>query len=366
MRTKLQLLLIVTSVTALAACGTPGAPQPPSLNLPRPSEDLSVVRKGDKVTLRWTPSRQNTDRTNIRVARLGPARVCRAINAFPILQCVQPAGDIPASQIASSIATTGAPQNLEFTDTLNQQIEDQYPAGFATYAVEALNNRGRSAGLSNQVRVPLAPTQSAPADVTAQVEPNAISIRWTTAPPRQIAGISYAHRIYRSEESSPAETLIGQTPAQPAAPLAGEFADRNFEWQKSYVYRVTPLTIVSAEGKNIAEVEGASSPGVKVFTNDIFPPAVPSGLEAVYSGVGQKPFIDLTWIPNTESDLAGYNIYRHEAGQPPAKINRELVKTPAFRDESVLPGKKYFYSVTAVDLRGNESGKSEETSETVP
>jgi len=27
---------------------------------------------------------------------------------------------------------------------------------------------------------------------------------------------------------------------------------------------------------------------------------------------------------------------------------------------------KYFYAVSAVDLRGNESGKSEETSETVP
>jgi hypothetical protein len=32
----------------------------------------------------------------------------------------------------------------------------------------------------------------------------------------------------------------------------------------------------------------------------------------------------------------------------------------------VNSGKKFFYSVTAVDLRGNESGQSEETSETVP
>jgi len=49
------------------------------------------------------------------------------------------------------------------------------------------------------------------------------------------------------------------------------------------------------------------------------------------------------------------------------KINSELVKTPRFPDPKVLPGVKYSYSVTAVDLRGNESGKSEEeTSETVP
>jgi hypothetical protein len=43
-----------------------------------------------------------------------------------------------------------------------------------------------------------------------------------------------------------------------------------------------------------------------------------------------------------------------------------LVKTPAFRDTSVQPGTKYFYSVSAVDLRNNESARSPETSEAVP
>jgi fibronectin type 3 domain-containing protein len=43
-----------------------------------------------------------------------------------------------------------------------------------------------------------------------------------------------------------------------------------------------------------------------------------------------------------------------------------LVKTPAFRDENVQAGQKYFYAVAAVDQRGNESGKSEEANESVP
>jgi fibronectin type 3 domain-containing protein len=76
--------------------------------------------------------------------------------------------------------------------------------------------------------------------------------------------------------------------------------------------------------------------------------------------------VDLIWAPDTDADLAGYNIYRHEEGAQPVKINSDLVKTPAFRDTTVLGAKKYFYSVTAVDLRGNESGHSEEASETVP
>jgi fibronectin type 3 domain-containing protein len=74
----------------------------------------------------------------------------------------------------------------------------------------------------------------------------------------------------------------------------------------------------------------------------------------------------LTWTPNGEPDLAGYNVYRRTGSEPPVKVNSELVKTPRFADSGIQPGMKYFYSVTAVDLRGNESGKSEETSETAP
>ena len=66
-----------------------------------------------------------------------------------------------------------------------------------------------------------------------------------------------------------------------------------------------------------------------------------------------------------QSDLTGYNIYRHEANQPAVKINTEPVKTPAYHDTNVAPGKQYFYAVTAVDTPGNESARSEEASEQV-
>src|SRR5216117_3377564 len=122
----------------------------------------------------------------------------------------------------------------------------------------------------------------------------------------------------------------------------------------------------TSAGKPPAEVEGDDTTEVKVFAHDSFPPAVPSGLEAVASGVGQPPFVDLIWSPNTDADLAGYNIYRHEEGTAPVKINSEVVKTPTFRDTTVVGSKKYFYSVSAVDLRGNESARSEEASEAVP
>ena len=68
----------------------------------------------------------------------------------------------------------------------------------------------------------------------------------------------------------------------------------------------------------------------------------------------------------SDVDLDGYNVYRHEEGSAPVKINAQPIRTPAYRDTNVVSGKTYFYSVSSVDVRGNESARSEEASETVP
>ena len=126
------------------------------------------------------------------------------------------------------------------------------------------------------------------------------------------------------------------------------------------------MSVIDTDGKPAIEVEGDDTPEVKIFAHDVFPPAVPSGLQAVFSGPGQEPFIDLIWAPVTDADLAGYNVYRHEEGAAAMKLNAAPEATPGFRDTEVVPGKIYFYSVSAVDQRGNESARSEETSERVP
>ena len=134
------------------------------------------------------------------------------------------------------------------------------------------------------------------------------------------------------------------------------FLDQTFEWEKTYFYRGTVVSAIENAGKAAIEVEGEDTPEVKVFAHDVFPPAVPAGLQAVLSGPGQQAFIDLIWNPVADADLDGYNVYRHEAGAAAVKVNSEVVKTPAFRDTQVVVGKTYFYSVAAVDERGNESG----------
>jgi len=67
----------------------------------------------------------------------------------------------------------------------------------------------------------------------------------------------------------------------------------------------------------------------------------------------------LSWAINVEPDLAGYRVYRASArDQKGELLTHELLPTPSFRDSSVQRGQSYWYTVTAVDRSGNESGPS--------
>jgi hypothetical protein len=202
-----------------------------------------------------------------------------------------------------------------------------------------------------------------------------VVIRWQRPDPASIptGPERYRLRIFRRAEGAAASINVCEVDYE-AAEQAGEQSqkvpneclDQSFEWEKTYFYHSTVVTVVRPGGKPAIQIEGEDSPEIKVVAHDTFPPTVPSGVQAVFSGPGQEPFIDVIWAPVADADLAGYNVYRHEQGISPAKISTEPVKTPAYRDTNVVSGKTYFYSVSAVDLRGNESPPSEETSEKVP
>jgi hypothetical protein len=388
-----KLLLGLAALAMLAGCASVGPPLPPSLELPKPPSDLGAQRKGDRVLLTWTVPSATTDRQ--RVQRPGPTWICRGLD--PILsQCGTPVGE--SSPLANSVATkdsAGKKVSASYTDVLPAQLEVSTPTGFVTYAVEALNRNRRGAGLSNQVHVTTAPTLPPPEGFRAEVTKQGMELRWTqpSLPVKPVGPVAYRLRFYRRAEGSQASVSLGEQDyatgvrdlveavaegpkrgdevlssgeEQPGSASTGKFTDQSIEWEKTYYYRAAVVTVVAEAGKPPAQVEGDDTREVKVLAHDIFPPTVPSGLQAVFSGPGQQAFIDLIWAPVTDADLAGYNVYRHEPDSAPEKLNSDLVKAPAYRDMKVVKGRTYLYSVSAVDVRGNESARAEEASESVP
>jgi hypothetical protein len=390
-----KLTALTTLCLILASCAQTGPPLPPSLELPKPPGDLRAIRKGNVVTLTWSEPALTTDHQSVRY--LGPTLICRS-SETEITACTNqvailpPPTTIPQKTKKSQQQKPTPPPLQTYADTLPASAESDNPDAELTYAVEVLNRNARGAGLSNRVHVPAIATLPAPADLSATLNDDGVDLTWTSiAAPNARPGVEYRYRIYRRNESQnnePAaqkptgkkeknkDTIAAELPVGPAGPT--HFLDP-IEWEKTYQYRITAVTIITKPESQI-QLEGDDSAPLEIVAHDIFPPAIPAGLQAVYSGEGQKPYIDLVWAPVPSADLAGYNIYRSEGNTEPnagegkkrettlelIKINSEPVKTPSYRDTSVSPGKTYTYAVSAVDVRNNESKKSEEATETVP
>jgi hypothetical protein len=360
MKMTRQLLgLFCLSFALLTACGTPGAPQPPSLHLPKPVADLQAIRKGDTVYLRWTVPTETTDGQGIKA--FGSTVICRGSVTDQPNSCKDLVAELPTAANASDMQ--------QATDSIGKYIGGT--RNFLTYTLKVNNDRSKNAGLSNAVTVFLAPSLPPPARVNAKLLPDAVQLSWDTPQPPQSPNLKTndSYRIVRTTENAekgqPNRVMIAELPANPGPTL---FNDKNFNWEKTYEYRIAGVTqVLSRDGKKLAEFEGEDSAPVTIVAHDVFPPARPSGLQAVNSALEARKFIDLTWSPNDESDLAGYNVYRSSAESPtPVRINKDLAKTPAFRDENVSAGNTYTYTVTAVDARGNESPVSEAANEKVP
>lgn len=106
----------------------------------------------------------------------------------------------------------------------------------------------------------------------------------------------------------------------------------------------------------VTDNQGAISQTSQVV-NVAEPPANPVGLSAT----GGALIVDLNWTANSESDLAGYNVFRSlNSGSGFTKMNTALISENRYSDADVLEATTYYYRITAVDFSGNESMVSPE------
>ncbi len=76
--------------------------------------------------------------------------------------------------------------------------------------------------------------------------------------------------------------------------------------------------------------------------------------------------VDLSWKASTTTDVAGYNIYRGPDGKSWTRINASLAATTAYTDSTIADSSTYYYAATAVDIKGEESQKSNIAKSVVP
>jgi fibronectin type 3 domain-containing protein len=108
----------------------------------------------------------------------------------------------------------------------------------------------------------------------------------------------------------------------------------------------------------------AEMPGLAQLNS---PPSVPA--LSVNPAIGTSPTtssVTLTWNANTDSNLAGYKIYRATTpggyGAPIATLQGNITTYTA---EGLQSGTTYMFVITAYDSDGNESPRSNEVSKSI-
>ncbi len=349
---------------ALAGCGMPGAPQPPSLNLPEPVGDLAASRAGSQVALTWTMPKKNTDKLllkgNVTV------HVCRKLDAG---HC-----ETAGAELSLAPGAEGA-----FTDALPALLAAGPPRPL-NYFVELKNRNGRSAGLSNPAIILAGEAPAPVTGLTAEVRKKGVALRWTPAQESSPTAIRLHRKLLTPPAAKPHEGLLAPQPEPLEQNLLVDRCtadgrkgdcralDTNIRFGQSYEYRAQRVARVTLEGKTLELASEFSAP-VKVEAKDIFPPETPASLAAVATAgeSGAAPAIDLNWQPVTDDDLAGYIVYRREGEAAWKRISPpEPLVPPAFHDALVQPGHTYRYAVSAISQSGHESALSAEAVETVP
>jgi hypothetical protein len=360
-------VLALTLAAGLAGCGTPGAPQPPSLNLPDRVADLTAVREGEGVTLAWTMPKKNTDKLLLKGEIA--VRICRSEGQ----QACEPAGS--GLQLAPGGKGT-------YIDSLPAALAQGAPRAL-TYFVELTNRNGRSVGLSNGAVVLAGKAPEPVADLEFVVRKEGVTLHWT--PNSTQATVRLRRTLLTPSKPgdktergpmAPAREPLEQNLLVEGGASAGGALDKTVRFGETYEYRAQHLFLVTID-KQTLELAGEFSAPVRVEILDVFPPDVPTGLAAVASvgepgaeGAQTQVSIDLSWQPVTDADLAGYIVYRREGGSEWQRISPAQpwpgMIAPAFHDAHVVPGHTYVYAVSAVDQKGHESARSAEAQETVP
>jgi hypothetical protein len=361
-----------------AASARGGGPAGGSSGSPRKSQlvrDLRALRKGDKVALTWSQPRDAESRQPS-AGHLALARICRNIAStisdsgsdcpYQVRQV-----NLENSAAVAAIAVREKP-NAEITfraiDALPGSQADADHLQFAVYKLELLDNQGRIAGYSNAAAVPLAVVLPAKG-LHSELDVRGVYLIWEEEDETRSSVLKFDYHIYRREKGSSKRVAVPYQRAVVHTPEGERWSgvDTGIEWEKIYLYSVTPVTrVYSQEGRLIAEIEGDDSAPLEITTHDVFPPVAPERLLPVVGHTPGKKFIDLLWAPNTEKDISGYNVYRREENGQPARIHSVPFATLSFQDVDVLAGHQYLYSISAVDIRGNESARSPEKAAVVP
>ena len=315
---------VLLCALVLGGCGYIGPPLPPALNLPNRVTDLNAVQRGSRIIIQFTMSKMTTEAMPIKDAPEVDVRVGVSGPKFDERTWLEHAVRLPVGTKHTYFETSAMP----------------FTGKDVVIAVRLVNDRGKDAGWSNFVAIPVTDTVGRPEHLSAQAVAQGVELSWSGSD-------APLFRAYR-KDLAPTTGVAGDF-----APLGdtkqSPYIDATAEFGKPYTYFVQGLQRTGSGKESESEV----SDFVNITPVDKFAPAVPTGLHAI---IGTRT-VELSWDRNAEPDLGGYHVFRADGVGTLAPVPDKLA-APSYSDHAVKSGGRYRYAVSAYDLNGNESPRS--------
>jgi len=401
-------------VILCVACGKKGPPLPPLVKLPVAPADLAAERRGKTVGLSFTVPSVNTDGTRpanlsqadvyaitapVTVPPLSDADLLKYGTKVGSVQVKAPrdpnltaAADDPADEVdapegpgldqgaLARVAETLIGDMESVVELPRKKSDPKVPTAaedagrpllgpptavpVRTYVAFGTSTRGKKGPLSRRAVVPLVLPPPPPSGATMTYNETAVSLTWSPAgaagpaadggdvlPSRAIGAARPAitYNVYDATIPNGAVRLTKTPLTEP------KYSDGRIVWGETRCY-----VVVAAQTVDGATIESEAPPAACETLVDTFPPAAPTGINAIAS----EGAINLIWEPNAEKDLAGYIVLRGvEPAQTLEPVTPAPIVEPSFKD-AVQPGVVYVYAVRAVDKAGNASASSARVVET--
>jgi fibronectin type 3 domain-containing protein len=343
-------------------CGAPGEPTPRTPPIPVAITDLAAHQAGDAVQLSFSvPAKTIAGEPLTEPPAVEVLRGSLRPDGSPDTKSFRVVATIPGALVGNYRSE----DRVQFPVPVTNEEIRAHPGDTFVYRVRTRASRKRASADSNTVSVRVFAVAERITSLQAKVTETAIELSWQ-APTRTSAGEPLTaiseYRIYRGELDTASADAAAKDISQAkwkspltllAASPTNSYRDTLFDFGKTYLYVARTVMASTSDA-----IESSDSNPAIVTPRDNFPPAVPQGLVAavIVGSPTNAPEVDLSWSINLETDLAGYHVYRSEQeGTLGRLVTPDLLLSPAYRDTSVQPGHRYWYSVTSVDRSGNES-----------
>jgi predicted small lipoprotein YifL len=388
---KIALLFLMLMVIVFIACGKKGPLKlEPGLE-PKAVENGQVSQVGKQLKIQWDfpPTLADKNQTDLETDKIEKIYIYYSQKEITggkfekkstllrklKLEDLTSAQSTGRTDAASSQSTPTTPTQ---TQTQKQkQIQPQENLSYYVmipFKLNDLNNKSHFLGIRYyyqkkksplstvlfiQTMIPVKPVTG----LTITREKKVIKLNWTR--PQQdendnmvtsIAGYNIYRKIDPAAESEQQKETERETKKEDSPGGAGfdkinkdnvlteYFEDKDTGKNGTYAYYVS--TIVSNR------IESEPSVPVSTQVKDIYPPEVPVNLVSFRA----SDHIFLTWKAAADPDLACYRIYRRSPPEKEFQLLADQITTNNYKDsQDLVTGKAYFYVVTAVDSRGNES-----------